>query len=74
MNNNGNNGNNRNNGNHGNNNGDGEPVLRIRDLKKTYMQGRIPVHALDGVSFDVNKGELLSIVGPSGSGNPRSCP
>lgn len=46
----------------------GEPILRIRDLKKTYMQGKIPVHALDGVSFDVNKGELLSIVGPSGSG------
>jgi len=45
-----------------------EPVLRIRDLKKTYMQGKIPVHALDSVSFDVNKGELLSIVGPSGSG------
>ena len=44
------------------------PVLRIRNLKKTYMQGRIPVHALDCVSFDVNKGELLSIVGPSGSG------
>jgi len=47
---------------------DGEPVLRIRDLKKTYMQGKIPVHALNGVSFDVKKGELLSIVGPSGSG------
>ncbi len=48
-----------------NNNG---PVLRIRNLRKTYMQGRIPVHALDGVSFNVNRGELLSIVGPSGSG------
>lgn len=45
-----------------------EPILRIRDLKKTYMQGKIPVHALDGVSFDVKKGELLSIVGPSRSG------
>ena len=45
-----------------------EPILRIRNLKKTYMQGKIPVHALDGVSFDVNKGEFLSIVGPSGSG------
>ncbi len=45
-----------------------EPVLRVRDLSKTYMQGKIPVHALTDVSFDVRKGELLSIVGPSGSG------
>ncbi len=63
-----------NNGNKGNNekNGshpiDGEPILSIMNLKKTYMQGKIPVHALDGVSFDVKKGEFLSIVGPSGSG------
>lgn len=68
MNNNGNNGKKGNNGNNESHADGSEPVLRIRDLKKTYMQGRIPVHALDGVSFDVNKGELLSIVGPSGSG------
>src|SRR3989337_2217016 len=65
MSNNGNNGRNGGNGNHA---ADSEPVLRIRDLRKTYMQGKIPVHALDGVSFDVKKGEFLSIVGPSGSG------
>src|SRR4030065_333254 len=68
MNNNGTNGNNWNNWNNGNLATGNEPVLRIRDLRKTYMQGKIPVHALDGVSFDVKKGELLSIVGPSGSG------
>ncbi|MDP2766872.1 MAG: ABC transporter ATP-binding protein, partial [Candidatus Methanoperedens sp.] len=45
-----------------------EPILRVRNLSKTYMQGKIPVHALSDVSFDVNKGEFLSIVGPSGSG------
>lgn len=45
-----------------------EPVLRVRNLSKTYMQGKIPVHALSDVSFDVEKGEFLSIVGPSGSG------
>lgn len=45
-----------------------EHVLSVRNLSKTYMQGRIPVHALDDVSFDVRKGEFLSIVGPSGSG------
>ncbi|NJD53797.1 MAG: ABC transporter ATP-binding protein [Candidatus Methanoperedens sp.] len=60
--------NNGNNGNNGNHAAKGEPVLHIKNLTKTYMQGKIPVHALNDVSFDVNKGELLSIVGPSGSG------
>lgn len=45
-----------------------EQILRVRNLSKTYMQGKIPVHALSDVSFDVEKGEFLSIVGPSGSG------
>jgi len=45
-----------------------EPILRVRNLSKTYMQGKIPVHALSDVSFDVQKGEFLSIIGPSGSG------
>jgi putative ABC transport system ATP-binding protein len=45
-----------------------EPILSVRGLSKTYMQGKIPVHALRDVSFDVDKGEFLSIVGPSGSG------
>ena len=45
-----------------------EPTVRIRNLSKTYMQGKIPVYALNDVSFDVGKGEFISIVGPSGSG------
>ena len=45
-----------------------EPILAVRSLSKTYMQGKIAVHALTDVSFDVEKGEFLSIVGPSGSG------
>jgi len=49
------------------NSGD-KAVLSIRNLSKTYMQGKIPVHALNDVSFDVEKGEFMSIVGPSGSG------
>ena len=43
-------------------------ILSVRNLYKTYMQGKIPVHALNDVSFDVQKGEFMSIVGPSGSG------
>ncbi|HIH44182.1 MAG TPA: ABC transporter ATP-binding protein [Candidatus Methanoperedenaceae archaeon] len=52
---------------HNGNNGS-EPILRIRNLTRTYMQGKIPVMALNDVSFDVGKSEFVSIVGPSGSG------
>ncbi len=45
-----------------------EPILQVRNITKTYMQGKIAVHALENVSFDVKRGEFLSIVGPSGSG------
>lgn len=45
-----------------------EPILRVVNLSKTYMQGKIPVHALSNVSFDVKRGEFMSIIGPSGSG------
>ncbi len=43
-------------------------VLRVRDLAKDFKAGEVVVHALRGVSFDVMRGELLSIIGPSGSG------
>ncbi len=45
-----------------------EPMIEIRDLKKTYRVGDIDVHALRGVNLSVQRGEFLSIVGPSGSG------
>jgi putative ABC transport system ATP-binding protein len=38
------------------------------DLRKTYRVGKVDVPALRGVSFNVEKGEFVSIVGPSGSG------
>ena len=44
-----------------------EPILSVRNLKKTYMQGKIPLHALDGVSFDVKKGEFISSTPVSGN-------
>ena len=43
-------------------------ILRVENLYKTYGQGENKVNALDGVSFSVNKGEFVAIVGPSGSG------
>jgi putative ABC transport system ATP-binding protein len=45
-----------------------EPIISIRDLKKSYHVGEVDVHALRGVDLDVQRGEFLSIVGPSGSG------
>lgn len=43
-------------------------ILKVENLYKTYGQGDNKVNALDGVSFSVNKGEFVAIVGPSGSG------
>ena len=43
-------------------------ILRVENLKKVYGQGENEVHALDSVSFSVEKGEFIAIVGPSGSG------
>jgi putative ABC transport system ATP-binding protein len=43
-------------------------ILRVQNLAKVYGSGATEVRALDGVSFSVEKGEFLAIVGPSGSG------
>lgn len=43
-------------------------VLKVEHLSKVYGQGDTKVVALDDVSFSVNKGEFVAIIGPSGSG------
>lgn len=43
-------------------------ILRVENLCKVYGQGENTVRALDGVSFSVEKGGFLAIIGPSGSG------
>jgi putative ABC transport system ATP-binding protein len=43
-------------------------VVETRDLKKTYMLGKVPVEALRGINLKVEKGDFLAILGPSGSG------
>ncbi len=43
-------------------------ILRVENLTKVYGTGENQVRALDGVSFSVEKGQFLAIIGPSGSG------
>lgn len=40
------------------------PAVRVRDLTKVYG----PVHALDGVTFDIGQGEVFALLGPNGAG------
>lgn len=43
-------------------------ILKIENLSKVYGKGETAVKALDNVTFTVNKGEFVAIIGPSGSG------
>jgi putative ABC transport system ATP-binding protein len=43
-------------------------MISMREIWKTYQMGSEAVHALHGVSFEVQKGEYVAIIGPSGSG------
>ena len=43
-------------------------MLKVENLKRYYKTNDVEVRALDGVSFEVNKGEFISIIGASGSG------
>jgi putative ABC transport system ATP-binding protein len=46
----------------------GGEVIRAEDLWRTYVMGGEEIHALRGVSFTIQRGEYLAVMGPSGSG------
>ncbi|HEY2380215.1 MAG TPA: ABC transporter ATP-binding protein [Terriglobia bacterium] len=43
-------------------------IIEIKDLVKDYRLGEVPVHVLKGISFEIGRGDFVSIMGPSGSG------
>jgi len=43
-------------------------VIKVNNLTKTYTETEVPVHAVNGVNLEFNKGEFTAIVGPSGCG------
>ena len=43
-------------------------MITVKNLKRVYVMGKVEVHALKGVSFNIEKGEFVGIMGPSGSG------
>lgn len=42
-------------------------MIELRDINKTYFNGA-PLHVLKGINLDIEKGEMVSIMGASGSG------
>lgn len=44
------------------------PVVQLRDIRRTYRNGELEVHAVRGISLDIHAGEFIAIMGASGSG------
>ncbi|HEX4588423.1 MAG TPA: ABC transporter ATP-binding protein [Gemmataceae bacterium] len=45
-----------------------EPIVRVRDLYKSFVRGSEEIRVLIGLTVDVDRGEFLALMGPSGSG------
>jgi putative ABC transport system ATP-binding protein len=49
-------------------NGNGEALIRVRSIDKTYSRGSETIHVLQGLNLEVEAGEFVAFMGPSGSG------
>src|SRR3954464_5733309 len=45
-----------------------ELIIRMDEIRKVYDTGKVKVEALKGINLEIEKGEMVAIVGPSGSG------
>lgn len=45
-----------------------QPVIAVKELKKTYIMGKTQVHALQSITLDILRNEYVALMGPSGSG------
>ena len=43
-------------------------IVKLEEITKIYQQGKIEVHAVDGLSLNIDKGDFAALCGPSGSG------
>src|SRR5213593_2598923 len=46
-----------------------DPIIALRNVTKTYGSGQTAFQALKGVDLDVEQGDFMAVMGPSGSGN-----
>jgi putative ABC transport system ATP-binding protein len=45
-----------------------DDIIRLENVHKDYLMGNTRIHAVEGVSLEINRGDFIAIIGPSGSG------